>query len=349
MVVNRVNKSKVLWFFVFIILVVFTMYTIISGSGNFSVDGFVDCIANANPFWIAAAVGFMLMFILIEGVSIKHLTDFLGSKTSLRRGFLYSAADIFFSAITPSATGGQPASAFFMLRDGIPASVTAMSLLINIAVYTISIIFIGLVCLICTPAVFMGFGTFSKVLIVAGLVIQMAIVVMFAMLVYKDRIMFRIADKLLVVAKKLHLANRVEKKRKKLEKTAKEYKECSVAVKNNFGVIIRVFIYNVIQRVSQMMVTVCVFMAVGGDISKAPEVLSTQGLVILGSNSVPIPGAVGVADYLFFEGFRGMVPHDSLVHVELMSRGISFYGCIILCILIVAVCYLSKSKKKKDK
>ena len=79
------------------------------------------------------------------------------------------------------------------------------------------------------------------------------------------------------------------------------------------------------------------------------EALSTQGLVILGSNSVPIPGAVGVADYLFFEGFRGMVPRESLVNVELMSRGISFYGCIILCILIVAVCYLSGKKKVKDR
>lgn len=343
------NKNKVLWFFVFVILVVFTMYTIISGSGSFTATGFVRCIVNANPFWIAAAVGCMLLFILTEGVSIKYLTDFLGSKTSLRRGFLYSSADIFFSAITPSATGGQPASAFFMIRDGIPASVTAMSLLINIGVYTISIIFIGLVCLICTPHVFMEFGTFSKVLIIAGLVIQLAIVVLFAMLVYKDRIMFRIADKLLVVAKKLHLAKRVEKKRKKLEKSAHEYKECSIAVKNHFGVIIRVFVYNVIQRVSQMMVTVCVFMAVGGDLGKAWEVLSTQGLVILGSNSVPIPGAVGVADYLFFEGFRGKVPHDSLVNVELMSRGISFYGCIILCILIVAVCYLSGKKKVKDR
>ena len=41
--------------------------------------------------------------------------------------------------------------------------------------------------------------------------------------------------------------------------------------------------------------------------------------------------------------------YESLVNVELMSRGISFYGCIILCILIVAVCYLSGKKKVKDR
>ena len=52
---------------------------------------------------------------------------------------------------------------------------------------------------------------------------------------------------------------------------------------------------------------------------------------------MPIPGAVGAADYLFIDGFGSLVK-DS-ISIELLSRGISFYCCIIICgIIIVRPC-----------
>ena len=62
-----------------------------------------------------------------------------GLLPGLVRGVLYSAADIYFSAITPSATGGQPASALLMVGDGIPTAVTTVVLLLNLAMYNLSI------------------------------------------------------------------------------------------------------------------------------------------------------------------------------------------------------------------
>lgn len=339
------DKKKILWFLVFVLLVGLTLYTLITTSKTFSFDGFVTYMKQANPFWIVCAVICMLLYILFEGISIKCLTGFLGTKTSVRKGFIYSAADIFFSAITPSATGGQPASAFFMMTDGIPASVTAMSLILNIALYTVSIIIIGLVSVIFFPGVYMNFDMLSRVLVVLGFVIQIVCVASFLIVVYKDKVLFKILDKLIGVAKKLHLTKSASKKRKKLEKIATEYKECSSAVANRFGIIVKILIYNILQRLSQIGVTACVFLAVGGNVAAIPRVFATQGCVILGSNAVPVPGAVGVADYLFLEGFRGVVPESDIINIELLSRGISFYGCIILCVIIVAVCYLIDKKR----
>lgn len=97
----------------FVLLVGLTLYTLITTSKTFSFEGFVTYMKQANPFWIVCAVICMLLYILFEGISIKCLTGFLGTKTSVRKGFIYSAADIFFSAITPSATGGQPGIGIF--------------------------------------------------------------------------------------------------------------------------------------------------------------------------------------------------------------------------------------------
>jgi hypothetical protein len=91
------------------------------------------------------------------------------------------------------------------------------------------------------------------------------------------------------------------------------------------------------------MVSVCVFIAVGGSTHKIFDAFVAQGLVVIGSNSVPIPGAVGAADYLFIDGFGSLVK-DS-ISIELLSRGISFYCCIIICGIITLIAYLLQSVK----
>ncbi|MFR2128888.1 MAG: hypothetical protein ACLS4M_06675 [Eubacterium ventriosum] len=47
----------------------------------------------------------------------KVLCGTFGYKRPFRKCLVYSSSDIYFSAITPSATGGQPASAYFMMKD----------------------------------------------------------------------------------------------------------------------------------------------------------------------------------------------------------------------------------------
>ena len=82
---------------------------------------------------------------------------------------------------------------------------------------------------------------------------------------------------------------------------------------------------------------------VEGNIKRAFDVFSAQGYVVLGSNSVPIPGAVGAADYLFIDGFGGILKDP--VSIELLSRGISFYCCIIICGIITLGIYCTKAWK----
>ena len=123
MVKNMNASKKIFWFVIFILLVIFTIYTMVSQSEDFSLQGFIEYTKEANKIWMVFAILCMLLFIYIEGMSIRYIAKFLGYRRSMNRGFLYSTANIYFSAITPSATGGQPASAFFMVRDGIPISV----------------------------------------------------------------------------------------------------------------------------------------------------------------------------------------------------------------------------------
>ena len=77
-----------------------------------------------------------------------------------------------------------------------------------------------------------------------------------------------------------------------------------------------------------------------------------QIMVVLGSNCVPIPGAMGVADYLMLDAFSQIIDDASaVVNLELLSRTVSFYFCVLLCGASLIVRIISdkiKAKRNKD-
>ena len=331
------NKKKstgmrIFWGFVFVALAVATIWFITSSVASFSWEKFSEYLKTANPFWMIGALLCMAGFVVSEGFALRYLETFFGTRRSLLKNTVYSAADIYFSAITPSATGGQPASAMLMIRDGIPPAATAMILLVNVMLYTVSLLIIGLFCLIFFPSIYLAFAIPSRVLILIGLSLQAIFVILLLLLILKEKIVLGIADRLMTLLHKLHLMRNVETHRENLARTVVEYRACADALKGHTGVVLRVLFYNLLQRVFNIGVTVCVCFAVGVDLSSFVRLFITQCYVVLGSNSMPIPGAVGVADGLFLDGFSELLPDTACI--ELLSRGISFYLCTLLCALL---------------
>lgn len=335
------GKKKVLWSLVLLVLIGLTIYTIIGTNESFTLEGFIDYIKSASLGWIIAAFGCMCGFFLFEALALKSLCSAFGYNKPLRKCMVYSASDVYFSAITPSATGGQPASAYFMMKDKIPGAVTTLILVVNLTLYTASIIVIGVVCFVTRPMMIAHFSVASKIMIFIGVCVQFVLLALFLLLVYKEKIITRCANFFLNIFKKMHLVKSVERKQQKLEKVEKQYKECAKAIGNHKKHIFVAMIFNLLQRLSLIMVSVCVFIGIGG--KKIFDAFVAQGFVVLGSNSVPIPGAVGAADYLFIDGFGHLV--EDSISIELLSRGISFYCCIIICGLITLAAYLLRGLK----
>lgn len=343
------GKKRFIWFIVFVLLIAVTLYTMMSGATDFTADRFWELLSGANPWYMLGAFLSMAGFVFFEAWSLWSLTRFFGHKRSMRRNVIYSAADVYFSAVTPSATGGQPASAMFMMRDGIPGAVTAMCLLLNVMLYTVSILIIGVLCFILFPGVFFSFNLFSRLLIIIGFGIQALVVAGLLLLVLKEQIILRLASFFIRLLHKLHLMKDVEKRLASVERMATEYRACIEAFRGGGWTVFRVLLLNIMQRFCNIGVTLFVFLATGGSVDRWLEVFVTQGYVVLGSNAVPIPGAVGVADLLFLDGFEDMIADTACV--ELISRSISFYICLVACgaITLGAVVIRAWKRRKRRK
>ena len=128
-----------------------------------------------------------------------------------------------------------------------------------------------------------------------------------------------------------------------------EYHHCAVMIADRRGMLVRVFLCNLLQRAALITVTMFAFLSMGGAPGLALDVWALQCYTVLGSNCIPLPGAMGVSDYLLLDGFGAIgMSGVEATNLELLSRALSFYCCTLLCGLITWVCYCLKRKGKKN-
>ena len=339
-------KRKGLWAVASLLLAVFTVWFIMRRSGM-SFSDFAASISSANPFWIFMGLLAMLGFIYFEGAALLQIVRVCGYPQKISRGFLYSASDIYLSAITPSGSGGQPAIVFFMMKDGIPAAVITAALVVNLIGYNVGLLFHGIVGMIFAGDVFLNYNTLGKVLIIFGFVFFSSLTVVAAMMLRHREWIFRMAMKFTSFLHRIHLIKNPERIHKKLEKVMEEYKTCVDVVSKHKGMWFRACLMNILQRFSQTAVAVFAFRALGGQ-GHTFKLFGTQCLATLGATIVPIPGAMGISDYLMIEGYQQLMPHDFTYEVQLLSRGMSFYTCVIVSGITMVIGLLFLGRKSKQ-
>ena len=125
-----------------------------------------------------------------------------------------------------------------------------------------------------------------------------------------------------------------------------EYRQCARLMAKQRKVFVKVYFFNLLQRLSQITVTLLVHLAIGGSASLAADIWFTQSFVTVGTYSVPIPGGMGVADYLLIDGFRTFFDEATAVNLELISRGMSFYFCMLVSAVTVFLGTIFTLKKR---
>ena len=115
------NKKKTIFNVVFLLVVfVGTIYGVFYGE---DLGEIAQIIKTVNPLWLIPGVACVVVFIWGESIIIYYMMHTLGIRLKKRTCFLFSSVGFFFSCITPSASGGQPAQIYYMKKEKIPIPV----------------------------------------------------------------------------------------------------------------------------------------------------------------------------------------------------------------------------------
>ena len=105
------NKKKMVFNVLFLVLIFAgTIYGVFHGE---DIGQISDILQTVNPWWLIPGVVCVVVFIWGESIIIHYMMRNLGVNVGRGTCFLFSSVGFFFSCITPSASGGQPAQIYY--------------------------------------------------------------------------------------------------------------------------------------------------------------------------------------------------------------------------------------------
>ena len=108
------------------------------------------------------------------------------------------------------------------------------------------------------------------------------------------------------------------------------------------------FLINLVQRSLYIAVTALSFVAIGGPGRLCDDIWAMQGFVTLGATFIPIPGAMGITNYLMIDGYSALMNTQQATDLDLVSRTMSFYAFITVCGLALLWRYVRRRHKRAN-
>lgn len=329
---KRISKrTRQLLNILFLLLLVAVTVVVLFTATDIKLGDIKNFLVGCDPKWIVAAFAAMLGFVLFEAVSLHFILRGLGERPRIASSIAFSAADTYYSAITPSASGGQPAAAFYMVKSGVGAGKASFALVFNLAAYTLSIIVIGFVALAVRPAFFsLTDGWFPKVLIIVGFVVQGLLLAFFIGCMFWGSAVKKLGHGIISLLSKTRIVKQTEKWRGRLDREVDKYKDCLSEIKHHPCMTLVNFLCNLGQRTCHVLIPCFVLLAADSTVNFF-DLFACSALVTIGYNSIPLPGGVGVYEYLYPNIYCIVFPSEAFVLSALMvSRAISYYICMML-------------------
>ena len=327
-----------------------------------SEDGLIDLLKSPDAFhWGWIIVGLlvfdcnMIIDAVVTHIYLRAEYPHFRFLDSLKVAFV----GVFFGAVTPSNTGGQPMQLYFLSRKNVRVGYGSACLTQKFIVYQIVTTGFSIFAVIFKFDYFRtAFTNFwSSAFIIVGFVVQLAVTAMFLIVCFAENI----TRKLIRLIYKLMVAVKVIKEpRRKIMKIAREFKMFHFSnrtLMRDKKRLIKIFLLVMLQICCIMSVPYFIYIAFdmpavaaanGMPVGNPFDFLCIQSFVLFTSNLVPLPGASGGAELAFSMYFGAYFIIGGISKIKpaiLLWRFITYYGAMLL---TAPFSYYTKGKKRGE-
>lgn len=318
------------------LLIGITIYVLVE---NNDMRAVAAAMVRADQRWILAGVVTALFFVAAEGSIICYLLRAIGQNVPLLKCVSWSFIGFFFSGITPSATGGQPAQLFYMKKAGLPLTDSTPVLMVVAVLYKFVLAVLGLfIAIFCHKQLGAYFqGYYWLFYLGIGLNAVLVIILLWVMVtpVWAEKAALFL-EGLLVKIKLLHPK---EERKERLREAVARY-----------GMVVRFFQQNprkivvatgmtLVQRSSLFFLTWLIYRAMGLEGVSLIWIMVLQATVYIAVDMLPFPGSAGISELVYAAVFASVFSGSDLAASMCISRGISFYLVLLVSMGIWCVCH----------
>jgi len=327
---------------ILLLLTAITFAVILRGN---DLEHFLLALKHANIFWLTGGLGCMFLFVTCEALNIHSISKTIGRPLTIPRCEQYAFIGFYFSSITPSASGGQPAQMYYMKKDQISLADSSLIILFIVMVYQISMLLLAGCMSLFHPGTALAAAGQLRILLPFGLIVNGFAAFTFALLVYSENAVKNIFHFFIHLGTRLHLVKSPESTWNQALKGLSQYQQSGCMIRQEPRLFFRVLATSLIQLSALSLVPYCVYKAMGLQGHMAGELITRQSILTISASAIPTPGAVGAAEYGFLTAFKDIFGPENIKTAMLLSRGISLYLFLIISFFICMAVHLRTTKQ----
>ena len=287
-------------------------------------------LGQVKPLYVLAGLGLMLLFIGCEALCSRLILSRLGHRAPYRRCLGYSFTGFYFSSITPSSTGGQPAQIYYMSRDGIPAAHGTLNMMLIAVCYQVVTLGYAVAAFLLLPSVRAGMGAGLGLLLLYGGAMMLILTAGMLCMMFLPNAAQRFTGGLVSLGGRLRLVRHEAQTREKLARQMDAYREGAACIRANLNLLPALLLITFLQLTALYAVPYVVYLGFGLRAHSLFQLLGAQALVSMAVGSLPLPGAVGVAEGCALKTFTLFFGPALAAPAVVVARGISFYSFLLL-------------------
>ncbi len=310
-----------------------------------SISTLIKTVKDVNPFYIILGLCMMFVFVSCEAMNTFSIMRALGQKVSYIKCLGFAFVGFYFSSITPSSSGGQPAQMFYMNKAKINLSYSSLNLLIITVIYQIMMMLYGGVMFLLNHEFILTNLHRIKYFLVFSVTINSLLTIGILLAMFSKKFIYQLIYHVTKWLAAIRLFKNVGQTREKLEASVKEYTKGAEYIKTQPLLVLRVVITTTIQLTASYLVPYFVYRAFHLDEYTLLQILSLQSLVSLAVSSIPLPGAVGASENAFMSTFKLFFASNLIIPAMLLCRGISFYAFLIISGIISIIVHFTLTKE----
>ncbi len=312
-----------------------------------SEDGVIDLLSKRGSFsifWvIIAALVYELNVVIDSFVTLVYIRSEYKDFRFID-ALKVSLVGVFFGAVTPSNTGGQPMQLFLLSKKNIRIGFGSACLTQKFIVYQIvTTVFSVLAVIIKFNYFSSAFTNFwSTAFIILGFTVQLAVTGLFLIISFSKNVSNKLVRGIYWIMKKLKFVKEPEHKIRRLKREIKIFQQSSKDLMANKKKLIQIYLLVIIQVLSILAVPYFIYLSLdmrqitinaGGVPGNIFDFICIQSFVLFTSNLVPLPGASGGAELAFsmyFGQFFIIGAVNKIKPAILLWRLCTYYASIVV-------------------
>lgn len=341
------KKTKRLYRFSIIYITITVIVIALIAIFSPEVEEVFKAIASFSIWWLVACIGALLFFWISDALLLHDITSYMFKREPFLQSLKIGIIGLYYGALTPFATGGQPVQVVYMRRNKMPVGAATCIVCIKFVIYELSLCAVFLAAMAVRGSFYYSNYTEVFWLAMLGFAVNLVAVFFIILTIINKRLVLNFGAMLIRLFNRFRFIKDKEVAIEHFTKTIDDYHTAASYISRYKLRAIGSFIISVINLGFLFVIPYFIYLAFGKTLHGFVDIFTLQAMIYLAVSFFPTPGTAGAAEggFLLFFGpiFGRTVPIAMLIW-----RFITYYVVLIVGMLLVVFEEVFSLRKRRE-